>query len=376
MTELATDSREYATVDVVAEALRLYAEGQGADRVGVRCLRPLYRADGSPILGERGEQRRAVLAGVYAVERIRDVAEIVAELDARTAGDPRDSLGIEGAVGRWHCYSHAQRVSAPITDAMLPGRVGTVAAVGIAVYTTLPGDLDLGPGAPAGSAVRMAERLAGVLTEIDRRIDPRAILLMQTGRGAYLNLAIDPQPLSARPVIRDALRTLARLVGAAKEPVHVDVSVHDPARILRIAGTTNHKPDADPCTPAWVLRPWTPGVRVPWAVIERLAAPSRPKLTVIAGRGQGPRGDRRPLLELFSARGWVYGVRSDGIADVRCPWADRHTDGREAAILYPPRETGGPGWVRCLHAHCADMTVADVRQALDAGGGHPQEHAS
>lgn len=365
MTELAVDSRAYETADVVADALRLYAEAQGADRIAVRCLRPLHHLDGSVILGDRGEQRRAVLAGVYSLDRIGDVADQIAELDARAADDPRDTLGLEGAVGRWHCYWSAQRVTAPVTNELRRGRDGTVSAAGIGAYVTVPTDLDPEPGAAPGAAVEIAEALVETLTGIDRRIDPRAIMVMQSGRGAYVPLAIEPQPLTARPTIKATLVTLARLVRATKAPIKVDESVHDPARILRVAGSTNHKPGADPCTPAWILRPWTPGVRIPWAAIERLAAPSQPKLRVIEGGRAGVRvGQRRPLRELFAARGWLRAVRSDGVADIRCPQADLHTDGRDAAILYPASQTDGPGWVKCLHAHCADMTLADVYRAL------------
>jgi hypothetical protein len=78
-------------------------------------------------------------------------------------------------------------------------------------------------------------------------------------------------------------------------------------------------------------------------------------------------GAHRPLRDLFVDRGWFYGDRTDGIADVRCPNADQHTDGREAAILYPPRESGGPGWLKCSHAHCAALTLFDVYRLLERG---------
>jgi len=213
--------------------------------------------------------------------------------------------------------------------------------------------------------VSVASSLADVLVQIDPRIDLRAMLLQQSGRGAYLLVSIEPQPLTARGTVRDALRTLARLVARCNRGVRVDTSVHDPARILRIAGTTNHKPDADPCTPSWILRPWTPSVRSPWGAIERLAAPSRPTFRVVpGGRSSATPSERRPLRELFAARGWIYAERPDGICDVRCPQAELHSDGREAAILYPPREPGGRGWVRCLHAHCDSLTLTDVYRSL------------
>lgn len=367
MIEFVTDSREYDSADVIEEALHCYAGAQDADRIAVRCLRPLHRGDGSPVLDERGEQRRAVLAGVYAVGRIREAAECIAALDARRADDPRDCLNFTDAVGRWHGYFHAQRVTAPVTNALLPGRAGTVKTAGIGAYTTIAADLDPAPDAAPGDAVLIATELAAALEHIDPRIDRRALLIQQSGRGAYVLLNITPQPLTVRPVIRDTIKTLARLVRSVGAAVQVDPSVYDPARILRIAGTTNHKPGADPCTPAWILRPWRPSVRIPWAAIERLAAPSRPQLRVIHGHASGAPSNHRPLRELFAARGWIYAERPDGVCDVRCPQADLHSDGREAAILYPPREPGGVGWVRCLHAHCDSLTVTDVYRLLGEG---------
>jgi hypothetical protein len=80
-----------------------------------------------------------------------------------------------------------------------------------------------------------------------------------------------------------ATQTLARLIRAAGDPAHGDEGVFEAPRIMRIPGTVNRKPDADPTTPAWILDPWTPGIRTPWAIVEKIAARSRPKLRVIPG---------------------------------------------------------------------------------------------
>lgn len=360
------DGRDYDPAEIIARALELYADC--ADRIAVRCLRPLYGADGSPILNERGEQQRAVLAGVYEIDRIPEAAGLIAALDTRRADDLRDRPSIHGAVGRWHCYFNAQRVIAPISNRLVPGWAGTVRKDNIGGYTTLIADLDPLPGAVPGAAVTLAYDLVEALSDIDRRFDRRAMMIQQSGRGAYVLVRIEPHPLTVQQVMRDALRTLGRLVGAAGATIQVDPSVHDPARILRIAGTTNHKAVADPTNPAWILCPWEPAASVPFEAIQRLAAPSRPKLRIVRSR-QSPRLSieaHRPLRELFASRGWLYTERDDGVCDVRCPRAELHTDGRVGAILYPPREAGGPGWVKCLHAHCSDMTLADVYRALEA----------
>ena len=64
----------------------------------------------------------------------------------------------------------------------------------------------------------------------------------------------------------------------------------------------------------------------------------------------------------------MLGERLTAAVDVRCPQAELHTDGRVGALLYPPRESGGPGWVRCLHAHCEGMTLADMYRLLGEEG--------
>jgi len=137
VTSFTTDAREYDSAEVIERALDIYACAQGADRIGIRCLRPLFDGDDPPVLGQRGQQLRAVLAGVYDLRRLRDVARLLADLDARAADDNRDRLGLADSHGRWHCYYHAQRVTAPITNRLLQGREGTVKSAGISAYTTL-----------------------------------------------------------------------------------------------------------------------------------------------------------------------------------------------------------------------------------------------
>lgn len=364
------DAHPFDPLRVITDGLGLIADGQGADRVGVRMIRPLSDANGQPIMnGRRGEQCRAILAGVFGRADLWRAAEQIAELNARPADDSRDSLGIAGAVGRCHTYAHAQRVGAPITGQLLPGRLGTVRTEGIHTFTTLVADIDPKPGAASaapGVALAVTCDLATVLVEVG--VPRRAIMIMQSGRGAYAQIAIEPQPLTARPVMQLATRTLARLIEAAGEPVIGDEAVFDAARILRVPGTINWKPDADPMTPAWILEPWTPGVRTPWSVVEKLAAKSRPKLRVVPSGGSVPRSsDRRPLLDLLRDRGMVYGIRTDGVVDVRCPNADQHSDNRPGAILYPPTTPGGPGWLKCSHAHCAHLTLFDFFRLLERG---------
>lgn len=329
------DALDYNRAEVIAAGVQLRAEGQGADRAGIRCLRAGH-----------------VLAGVFAADEYERVGRELATLNAQG----------------WDIYQQAQPVSAPITHRLEPGNLGTVRSDGIRGYATLIADIDPEAGSDPSTPLTLARDLREVL--IDIGVPRRAIMLMQSGRGAYLEIAIELQPRSARETMRLATQTKARMIAAALLPAKGDQGVFDLARILRVAGTINHKPDADPTTPAWVREPWTPGVRCPWSVVEKIASKSRPKLRAVpTGRGktsaESASVSRRPLRDLFADRGWLYRERADGIADVRCPNADQHTDGRDGAILYPPREPGGPGWLKCSHAHCADMTLFDVFRLLE-----------
>ena len=72
----------------------------------------------------------------------------------------------------------------------------------------------------------------------------------------------------------------------------------------------------------------------------------------------GP-GDNRHGTSGKLANAIVYDTRPNGITDIRCPNAPQHTNGRDGAILYPPKNPGGAGWLKCSHAHCADLTLID-----------------
>lgn len=110
----------------------------------------------------------------------RHAAELIAELNARPADDPRDSLGVAGAVGQFHAYVHVQLVGAPITGRLLPGAVGTVRTDGIRHYTALFIDIDAEPGAKPGVALIVAQDLKTVLVDIG--VPAGAILIMQSDR--------------------------------------------------------------------------------------------------------------------------------------------------------------------------------------------------
>jgi KaiC/GvpD/RAD55 family RecA-like ATPase len=75
---------------------------------------------------------------------------------------------------------------------------------------------------------------------------------------------------------------------------------------------------------------------------------------------------RDPIEQRLHDLGLVIGERGDKVL-VRCPWSDEHSSqGDETESVYYPPHTGRspyPGY-RCMHAHCASRTVADLRTFL------------
>ena len=79
-----------------------------------------------------------------------------------------------------------------------------------------------------------------------------------------------------------------------------------------------------------------------------------------------PECENDPFLAVLQERELLIGSgREKGMYRIRCPWADQHTDGDGEAVFYLPYFGGfaGPGF-RCLHNHCADRTIKDLRTFL------------
>ena len=155
-------------------------------------------------------------------------------------------------------YVHAQLVAAPITNAMLPGREGTVRADGISAYTTLVVDIDPTPGAAPGEAVAIAGELDEALQKIDPRIDPRA-LLDTAVRAGRLSAA---SPSSTQPP-RRAPTSAVRCRRSRASSSGQRGPLRWMAAYMTARGSCDRR-DNEPqgrrgCrTPAWILRPWTP----------------------------------------------------------------------------------------------------------------------
>jgi hypothetical protein len=77
------------------------------------------------------------------------------------------------------------------------------------------------------------------------------------------------------------------------------------------------------------------------------------------------RGDWRTLdvVALFTNAGMYVAEHHDRKHGVRCPWESTHSTGSDGTdtVVFEARGGKGPGF-QCMHAHCADRTMRDVRE--------------
>ncbi|MHB1926717.1 MAG: AAA family ATPase [Leptospirillum sp.] len=81
-------------------------------------------------------------------------------------------------------------------------------------------------------------------------------------------------------------------------------------------------------------------------------------------------GSDDPVLKALEGREMV--IRQDrtekGKYIIACPWADQHTDGNREAAFWLKNHGGFEGYgFRCLHGHCVDRTVKDLKEVLGIG---------
>ena len=81
-----------------------------------------------------------------------------------------------------------------------------------------------------------------------------------------------------------------------------------------------------------------------------------------------------PVARHLIDTGAALKTERDGRIHFTCPWSDLHTtESSESATTYWPAHTGGYeyGHFKCQHAHCADRTDQDFRDALGYVEAHP-----
>ena len=89
-----------------------------------------------------------------------------------------------------------------------------------------------------------------------------------------------------------------------------------------------------------------------------------PKLTVLYHQLKGGN-----VFELFELRSLVDRAvdhaDANGYVNVTCPWASDHTTGSVSSATVLHVTDGDADGFKCLHAHCVERTIGDVRQWLN-----------
>lgn len=93
--------------------------------------------------------------------------------------------------------------------------------------------------------------------------------------------------------------------------------------------------------------------------VERPASVKQAKLDAVH--------ENDPVARHLHDAGMVKRVERDGRLHITCPWESEHTsDTGDSSTTYWPAHTGGfeHGGFRCLHAHCEERNVEDMKEAL------------
>jgi len=190
-----------------------------------------------------------------------------------------------------------------------------------------------------------------------------APLAMSSGNGATLLYPID-EPTQDDGLVKRVLQGLAQRFDT--EHAHIDLSVHDPPRIIKVAGSfagkEKHTPER-PSRKAIVMHyPPEGGEPTPTSILERIAVPvpKRPPPRnydenrafdmpdFLAGVGL------TPTKEKPFEGGTLYEF------DV-CPWNSDHDNGSFHVTIWPD----GRKSARCFHNGCADRDWFDLRAATN-----------
>ena len=127
--------------------------------------------------------------------------------------------------------------------------------------------LDIDPDRPSGIAAtevekQAAQTLAADVEDVLRAQGWHYPLIADSGNGVYLFYAIDwPNDAETAEMLKRFYAGLASLLppdDGDKPSAHIDVSVYNAARIVRVGGTTNRKGDSIPDRPHRVCEYYEP----------------------------------------------------------------------------------------------------------------------
>lgn len=179
-------------------------------------------------------------------------------------------------------------------------------------------------------------------------LEPHVITGTSPGRFQCWLFVTEGFPLDKFEAVQKALAT--RYGG--------DPSVHDLPRVMRLPGFIHQKKEP---FQSWIIRDWADEPRYPLAQILAAFPPvSEAKKTTPTGTTDDP------VLAKLAEKGMVIGQdREPGKYIIRCPQADQHSNQDPEAAFWLKNHRGFAGYgFKCLHGHCANLTVKDLLQWL------------
>jgi hypothetical protein len=145
-----------------------------------------------------------------------------------------------------------------------------------------------------------------------------------------------------------------------------DPSVHDLPRVMRLPGFLHQK--AEPFMTRILyenpIQPYPLAEIITGLGLDLANGGSRtgPKLGI----------EHDSVLKALSDQGLLKGPvhGKPGAWDIFCPWRGAHTKGEGGTAYFEPHTNGyaGPGF-KCLHAHCVDKTIRELKAFLGWGKG-------
>ena len=187
-------------------------------------------------------------------------------------------------------------------------------------------------------------------------------VISDSGNGAQLMYCIE-QPARDGELVQ---RIIAEIAKASDEHVHIDLTVHNPARIWRIPGTMNCKGDSIPSRPHRMAKiQSTP---------EKIVAVTEEQLRVLAGITSPVNYPEIPDSSKFDLDGWIAKHCPDLDAPQPwqggrkwvfpvCPFNEAHTN-RSAVLI---QQASGAIAFRCHHNGCSGNDWRKLRELKEPG---------
>jgi AAA domain len=229
-------------------------------------------------------------------------------------------------------------------------------------------------------ALAAADRVVAFL--IDHGVPRDSLLDGTSGNGAHVHLAVElPNDPAATTLVQDVLAVVAAHVDT--EQVHLDQTMFNASRIIKLPGTRAQKGDSTAARPhglatfRTIPAPWVP---VETVVLQAIAAlKPAPRGGTGSTPGAGPRGsfDVRAFLSnhgvtITSEKEWK-GSQGDGtfLELAACVFDPSHDRG-EAGVIALAK---GMLLYSCRHDSCRTKRWDDIRWTLDPRHAHARQRA-